>query len=417
MLRAVCTHSSADISAVLDDLIKSHVSWRTVPPFRRPGRTAWVPLTECSGAIKLKGVGLWNPRSPVLYGGVRGEEVCDWPVPPMTRIYRRKSDQLHFGFDEGGGFCLKAGAETPAGGMRHDKAQAEYDNGIRLNRKGVPAIAPLMVLRYEDLLFNDAPMGAVASFVSDSYPFGLESILFRGVFSYPGADEYFNGVASSLGRRGNSDDDSSRFGVVSLVYEQIGRLCGSFADSYLFRHSGGLNNFYFDRSSGQVFFTDLDSSLQLEQIPAVRRGWETLRDLISVIHKLFLHFGILCGYGVAGLREIREHDIVGSLLRGYFGGGRPDRIASTAEGLTGVWEGDFATLAKKLPRTAGVEPRLSMRRDWFYIHCLWLLAPWFVECPHGLEYQSYMRHSDVVERARLYLADDFAEFSKATGLT
>src|SRR5258707_2862944 len=194
--------------------------------------------------------------------------------------------------------------------MFHSKAVSEFEHGLLLERTGVKSISPILVVKYEGLNFEGAPMGAVASIAPDRYAFGLESILFWGVYDYPGVRDYFRGVARSLGIAGEVVDKNARFRVLSLVYQQIGGLCRSFSEAGLFRHSGGLNNFYFCRATGQVFLTDLDSSLRTDTLPPTRCGLEILRDLISIIHKLFLHFAILQSRAVAGLEELRDHGIL-----------------------------------------------------------------------------------------------------------
>ena len=191
ILRIKCTHCKVAVDEELKRSALSRITWEVPPDFKKPGRTAWLVLPQGGGTIKLKGVGLWNPASLALYGGVRGEGKAETPLPPSTRGYQQKALQKHFGFDDEGHFRMKSGAATPSGGMLHEKAVAEYENATRLVEHGIPSISPILVVEYTDLTFEGKHLGAVASYSPDQYPFGLESVLFYDVFNYPDMRRFF----------------------------------------------------------------------------------------------------------------------------------------------------------------------------------------------------------------------------------
>ena len=157
--------------------------------------------------------------------------------------------------------------------------------------------------------------------------------------------------------------------------------------------------------------TDLDSSLLLRDIPVVREGLEILRDLISAIHKMFLHFAILQCRGVAGLDVVREYSILTKLLTGYFDDISENRIGAVAEDLIKIWDADFVAL-KEWPRDGRLagEGDLYLRRDWFYTFALLKLSPLFVESHVGSAYSGSLNDRRLMQSARSYLQEEFAAF-------
>lgn len=373
MLKAILTDTDSQVPTHLVDAALRYARWEVPPPFKRPGRTGWASV-EINGeifTIKLKGVGLWNPSDTNLYGGVRGLPRSEQPLPPSSLPYQTKSDQSHFGFSPKGYFEMLRGASTPVGGILHSKAVSEFRCATALRLRQIPSIAPCAVVKYTDLRFEGNSMGAVISVAPDSYPFGLESILYYPVCRYPAIYDFMEGLRNSLGLpTGDINQATTRLETLEIIYKMIGRLIRSFSESGLYRHSGGLNNFFFSRQHATPYLSDLDSSLELGNIKLEIRWLQIARDICSVLHKLMLHLVSLVRVGNYTVNEVRRFDLVVSVLSGYFFEVKTHELTRFSEIIWKLWEQDLHT------QVCGNSGRLErdgdflVSRDVFYSICL-----------------------------------------------
>jgi hypothetical protein len=318
-------HTGVRIDAASVEDILDRVSWRTVPSFARPGRSAWYVLPrpatcrERPGvefrAAKLKGVGAWNPPGDVR-SEVRWAEQAAVPRPPSTDEYTATALLRHVGVTRDGEFAQVTSAPAPYGGILHDRALLEYKNASSLIGYALPCIAPLLVVRYPELNFRDQPMGAVVSLSPEAQPFRAHV----DDVGAPGSPKraFIEDVYRALQVEGDLQLPIVQWRAIAEVARRAGALLRAFAEAGHYRYSMHLENFQFDCTRSELILTDLDSSQRLDQLPPELQGLELMRDLSAALHKLAwrLHyFGTLDPWPI---ERLRQTDPFVEFLRGYF---------------------------------------------------------------------------------------------------
>ncbi|WP_114946841.1 hypothetical protein [Microvirga calopogonii] len=321
------THRYAEvrIDAASIEAILERVSWRTVPTFARPGRSAWYVLPRPAAypgrpgveyrAAKLKGVGAWNPPDDPR-SEVQWSEHAASPRPPSTAEYTSTALLRHVGVSRDGEFAEVTSSPAPYGGILHERALLEFDNATSLLEHVVPSIAPLLVVRYPELNFRDRPMGAVVSLSPEEQPFRAHV----DDVGAPGSTkrEFIEEVYRALEVAGDPEIPIVQWRAVAAVARRAGALLRAFAEAGHYRYSMQLENFQFDRVRSELILTDLDSSQKLDELPAELQGLELLRDLSAGLHKLAwrLHyFGTLDPWSI---ERLQRTDPFVEFLRGYF---------------------------------------------------------------------------------------------------
>lgn len=319
--------SRFEVSTQDQQALRQIVSWDRRPFFARPGRTAWHVLSEpvvdpvtsrTLVAAKIKGVGAWRPRDAVTLS--QNDATMSVEVtPPSNSPFGETTRDPHFGVDESGCFAPVFSEPAPYGAMTLPRAQREFDNAATLYRAGVPAVVPLAVYRYDDgKMFNGYPLGVVISLAWDESPYSLD--LLRVENSAATADERAHAAAvrETLGYPPHHPDGASILSARALVGRQVGMRLRELAQAGLYRYSAGWDNFYFDRRSGFVYLTDLDSTRDLTELPAKVQGMQVMRDLAGGIYQLvnkLYHPSSIDNYDLQTLMDI---DPMAAVVAGYF---------------------------------------------------------------------------------------------------
>ncbi|GIF39291.1 hypothetical protein Axi01nite_36020 [Actinoplanes xinjiangensis] len=325
-------HLSEFDERVIDD----YVSWRTAPIFPRRGRMAWHILerpTGCSSgqvyeAAKIKGVGVFDPedetrgRDPITSGTFSSA------TPPTTQPLTSFMTYPHLGFRPDGRFAVVHGAAAPVGGITLSKARREFDAAHALLNAGVPAIAPLRVYRYPDLVFRGESMGVAVSAAPDRLPWRLSEAQ-QGVALHPGKnssrDLYYHRLLEAFGIIGDPSAEDTRVRLICALARQVGERIRQYSMAGLFRYSAEFSNFEFDFRHRRVVLTDLDSAEFIETASIETRRLEVMRDFASGMYHLAAKFAAPTALGRFSVPMLLKHDPLAHYASGYFGVAEPNR--------------------------------------------------------------------------------------------
>ncbi len=312
--------SDRDKTAI-DDIL----TWRRIPEFHLPGRTAWYQLQDpfetengvTVQAAKIKGCGGWNPADDCdLIGMVRGSNPSGLCQPSNTE-YASDVTRSHFGISNEGGFCIAYSEPAPFGAITRKRAELEWNNTLHLRQNNVPAILPYRLIEYPDMApFRGDPLSAVVSLVPAPTPTRLESFLIGSThLNEAEKDDVAQLVRHFSALSGQEGDiDIARF----YIAHEIGGIIRRMSATGRFRYGAGWDNFMFDPVGKNLFLTDLDSTMPLSILPAEIRGLQQIRDLGSALFRLanglYRHFVIRS----RSFATLRQHDPFAALLSGYF---------------------------------------------------------------------------------------------------
>jgi hypothetical protein len=389
-LHVAVTHryAAARVDDQLFEELLDLVRWRQVPRFPAPGRTAWHELDSPASydgtggatfhAVKLKGVGAWNPGDRP-HSGVRGTERSPVPTPPSSSEYEATGRMTHVGTTPEGELTVSHSEPAPYGGILHARAVAEFDNAAVLLGHGVPSIGPLLVAEYPGLRFRQQPMGAVLCLSPDGSPcrVHVDYVDDEG----PEAAAYFRDVYRLLEIDGDPRLPIVQWAALHALARRAGALLRQFAEAGLFRYSMWLENLQFDRHRRQLFLTDLDSSARLEDISAERRPLEILRDVASALHKIAWRLHYFVALDPWPLDRLRVRDPFAAFLTGYFGEEHAPAIAEAMELLWRVMVPHlFIRKRLRSEMTGWNRERIrsyEVDRSLFYAMCMVLTLPLF----------------------------------------
>jgi hypothetical protein len=312
------------LSARDREAIEQLVSWRRTPAFAKPGRTAWHvlqdPVRAPGGgpmlrAAKLKGVGAWNPAD----AGAGLDGAGSHPtglVRPSVAEFAKTARTAHFGVDAHGRFQDVHSEPAPFGAILLRRARQEYENARRLADAGVRSVVPGLLARYEGPGFHGEPLGAVVCLSPTASPQALDFLYQRDPDPTPERRAHAHAVLEALGLPGEHSV-ATFVRAQALVAFRVGRALRRFAQAGLYRHSSAWDNFYFDPRTGDVCFTDLDSSRCLAELPAPVAGLQVLRDLAGALWRLPKQ---LCEAEVLGefpLEAVLAEDALAATLAGF----------------------------------------------------------------------------------------------------
>ncbi len=327
--------SDEEVSRILDI-----ASWKQTPFFLTPGRCAWHILKKPASftnsiykfrAVKLKGVGIWNPKNRQGYSGIHDGEIYEKPHPPTTSEYGYTTKLNHVGFNESGEYSLLYSNPAPYGGIIHDRALLEYKNAKLLIENNIPSIAPLVVIKYKnEYIFQDHDMGAVISLSPDDSPSRLHSILFCEDLSNNEKHNYYNKVCNSLGIQENKSKDNTRLETICLLCRKLGKTLHDFGAVGLFRYSSGFDNVCYCPERKVVFLTDLDSSLNLSSQSTEIRPLQLIRDLASALYKFLFRLSNPNALYKYKINQLLQYDPLFYLISGYF----PDTTEESIRSIT-----------------------------------------------------------------------------------
>ena len=408
-------YSLVDIEPEELNRVLDMVRWRTRPQFRLPGRTAWCELGKAASfrnrpnveyrAAKVKGVGLWNPAG-YLHSGVQQGRRSEQATRPSSSEYEPAARLRHFGISrEGDQFVDVASDAAPCGGILHERALLEYSNAATLLEHGVPSIGPLVVVQYCDLRFRDAPMGAVITLSTEQHPYRAH-VDYIGEYGESGKS-YFLRLYSVLGIDGDPRNPFVQWQAFRAVCQHLGALIRRFADAGLYRYGAHLENVHFDVHRGELFLTDLDSSLRLDDLPCAAQPLQVLRDIASALHKIARRLHYFVTLDRCPIAQIRAVDPFVAFLRGYFPEPEVDLLNRAVAPL---WPAiiPHLFLRKRFRHVMETRDRDQMRnyevdRDVFYCLVMIRVLDFFAASALGRRRVSGLRENGIRERALRFL--------------
>ncbi len=401
-------HQETKITEHQEREIYDLLSWKTTPCFITPGRTAWHNLKEritLNGipysALKLKGIGVWNPDHLRKSSRMQKEKTYNQPHPPTNIKYESGRQVKHFGFSKNGDYLNITSKVTPFGGIEHHRAVQEYEIALHLHNNQVSVTPPLLVIEYPDSFFGENTMGAVVSLVEESIPYRLDRI-FQGNQEDVNYWKFYKNLLDDLMIFPNKTLEAQKAKTLQKVMEKIGSELFKFSFCGAFRHSGGLDNFYYCFRTHQVVFTDLDSSLFLTRINEKNRPLEILRDLISVMHKFLHHLSALVNKSSSDvIRELRKNDPVYALLRAYF----RDVSFIELQYLSDILWDYFEDTPPHIWRSY----HLTGEKDMFYIFCLIILLPLYSKTDLQKKYPNSWKKMDLICKSKKSLGERYGE--------
>jgi len=422
--------TDVDISDREFEELLAIASWQQVPKFPRRGRVALhileKPISVTSApecklkAAKLKGVGAWNPktsagryRDPLLASPI--EE----PIPPTTQPLDSFVTYPHLGLTKDNDYTFVYGDLAPVGGILHERALLEYQNAKTLLEKGVPTIAPLAVIQYEDrYTFKGKPMGAVICLLPDTVKYRLSEVQFGAATQLgedPDADEYYYRIRESLGVDGDPSSEVTRLQIINILSRQIGKLIHDFSLAGLYRYSPEWSNFEYDFERKQVVLTDLDSSRNMNELSPELRMMQALRDLGSLVYRTLSKFYTPSVLEQYTLTNLLKYDPLFELIVGYFPDAPQNQIKDITKKLWNCFIPYFFTVKKyqkQIETEWSSERRRSykMDHDLFYILAMTILYPLFQSSDVYSLYPSNLELQDLRQKAKVYLGDRYEYF-------
>ena len=407
-------------------------SWNgVVPTFTRRGRGAWEQLNETVRlkanpdvtfcAAKLKGVGLWNPILPgdAEYSNKLHDDMSQDPVPPLTDLLEYLVTYPHFGISNEAEYKYAYSSPSPIGGIVHERAHREFWSSQRLVEHGVPTIAPLAVIQYdESLRFQDQPMGAVITLSPGSASYRISEILFGAALARgtdPTFDAHYDGIRASLGIEGDPDDERVRLQVVQRLARDAGKLLHDFSLCGMYRYSGDWGNFVYSVETDQLFLIDLDSVQDMGNLPPEAKAMQAWRDLVSAIYRMTAKLGYPTALDQYTLDNLLEFDPIAAKISGYFPDIPEDEIRPLSRRLWNYFIPHLFLLKKH--RAAIREEwdgdrrkSYKMDHDLFYILALTTLRPLFERSEVGRMYPSKITEEDMWAKAERFLGDRYEYF-------
>ncbi len=402
------THQSelVDLSKGQQDEINDLLSWETPPQFLAPGRTAWHVLKNpisVSGkpfaALKLKGIGIWNPESAHQFRGQYEKKIYNAPHPPTSEKYETGQKVKHFGFSGQGDFRTLTSEISPFGGIEHRRALQEYEAALHLYKNKVSVTPPLLVAEYPDHLFEGKVMGVAVSLVEENNPYRLDRVLFQTEKNNPQFQKFYEALFEDLKVSKTSEPKMQRTEILAKLMQKVGEELYKFSSSGIYRHSGGLDNFYYCLGSQKVVFTDLDSSRFLKTTEKEIQPLEILRDQISVMHKFLHHLASLIEKSPYEVADFKSQDPLYAFLSAYFGGNFSTELKKISEVL---WE-----YFESVPPDVWRSHHLSGEKDCFYIFCLIALSPLYKKTSLNEKYPNQWTQEALLKNAKTALGERY----------
>lgn len=428
MLKVELTHKF-DFSTINEDQfnkIIDIVSWKETPYFPHRGRMAWNILDTpvqikdnpvySLKAIKIKGVGVYNPQSDAKNRDPIFEKTMSKPLPPTTQPLESFVSYPHLGFTDNGEFKVAYGSVAPIGGIVHDRAIKEYQTAQHLINNNIPSIVPLAVFKYDSTkLFQGQHLGVVCSFSPSIYPLRLSEVQF-GAALEPGKnvnkDLYYNLILESLNIGNTITQSQAQLQCLSKIAYQVGHLMHDFSYSGLYRYSAEFPNFEFDFNRSTPVITDLDSTEFLNDLPQHLRALQVLRDMASMVYHFVAKLATPNSLGKYNFSQLRDANPLLELLTGYFGEIYREKLAKETKKLWLAFAPHYILLNKYKQEILSewtVKRRRSYKMDHhlFFILVIITLQPYFVESELRKKFgDDGCSLEDLLKKSRLFLDDE-----------
>ncbi len=281
------------LAAVDVKTIEEIVGWKRPAFFSKPGRSAWLKLTQPVTvpfgkshlkiqSVKIKGVGFFNQS---------GEQL----KPYTTPFYR---DNLHLGFKPDGTFIHLPSAPAPMGGMTLDRGIMEFFISSMLGSQGCYSQVPLSLYQYDEaeMTFN------LGRKVPTSFCVTVTGLPTDNWLRVDAIDNWMSPDAMSGNRNINKqvfhvlDTWANSLNVpthahkplatLTKIFHLYGQSLRKFHEIGYYRHNGAISNFIFSPEQKAIYFTDLDSSRPLIECSATAKPLQHMRDLASPMTRI-----------------------------------------------------------------------------------------------------------------------------------
>lgn len=417
------THYSDNVKISKKELTKilDCVSWKEPPRFIQPGRTAWhffeepPTLNDNIGCVlytaKLKGVGIWNPQMPGTYSGVHTNTYLETPNKPTTEEYKYTARIPHVGFDEKGCFKTVYSSSSPYGGLTHERAVQEFANGLILYKSGIHSTIPLMVVEYEgQYTFQGKKMGAVISLAPVKFPYRAHNIMFLRNLE-PEATKYWDEIRLSLRIQDSLDDEIARLKLLKIIGASFGKTLRGFAESGLYRHSGGLDNIFFCTQCHRAVLTDLDSSRNLNELASNVQALQVLRDIASVLYKFLYRLGHPDAINNYTIENLTKFNPLIDIIMGYFPESTELAAQQVSHRLLTYFVPYFFVL-KKHQEMVQQDGLINIQeyiidRNLFYVLCIKNLSSLFVGSKLASLYPYEHNDKEFMKNAQVFLGNQY----------
>lgn len=430
-------YDGMDISETEFSRLLDIASWNGARPnFVRRGRGSWETLMSDVSlknnpdtrfyAAKLKGVGLWNPKSDDdgAYSNLLHKDSGQEPVPPLTDLLEYLVTYPHFGISNGAEYQYAYSSASPIGGIVHERAHREFWAAQRLVEHSVPTIAPLAVIEYDETLqFQGEPMGAVITLAPGLAPYRISEVLFGAAMergSDPGFDQHYDEMRKCLNIDGDPDDERVRLAVICALAKEAGKLIHDFSLTGMFRYSGDWGNFVYSTEEKQLFLIDLDSVQDISVLPGPAQAMQVWRDIVSTAYRMVGKIGYPTALGKYTINNLLEFDPIAALLSGYFVNVPEAELRAASRRLWGYFIPHLSLLNKHKetilrPETGDGRKDYKMDHDLFYILGMTILQPFFARSEIGEKYPNDITPDDMWQKAEAFLGDRFEYFAYLMG--
>lgn len=397
------------------DVLLATLSWRKSPHFPRRGRMAWHVLNQpvysnypdkrCFRAVKLKGVGAYNPSEPgAEHRDKLFDQFSDKPIKPTTVPLESFVTYPHLGVRENGDFFTAFGSMAPVGGIVLDRAICEYEKAEHLCNHEVPSIGPCLVACYDDLMFQEQPMGVVLTLIPDAAPFRLSELQFGAALNsgvHPEKDAYVGRVMEALDIDGDIGEETTRLRAICKISGKMGASIRRFSEAGLYRYSADLNNFDFDSDTGDVVFTDLDSTRWMSELSPAGQHLQALRDVAMLPYRIIGKFYTPSALGYYTIDGLIKQNVIVAALEGYFPDAERADIERISEALWSFYMPHLDLLMRCRRGIEGGSWSAERRRSYKMDHQIFSIASFYLL--YGL-----FKHSAM---AKQYPATDIDEES------
>lgn len=422
------THLNPDVSiskSQLESLI-AKASWDVAPIMTSPGRCCWEVLDEpatCSYfpgldlvSAKMKGIGFYNPKSTEkVHGGVLANDHAENTVPPSTTVLEGMLTFPHFGIDKDRNYAIKFSARTPLGGILHSRALCEYESAKTLSESSIPTIVPLAVLKYPELTFEGQPMGAAICLQPEKESTRLSGIQYSDT-NYGVCDEidsFYDKIREELNIEGNPTQEETRLATINPLSLQIGQRLRQLSLSGLFRHSSEWSNFEYSFDAKSIYFTDLDSTLNLNTIAAPKdKILHVMRDLGTAVYRLVAKFGYPKSLGYYTLGNLLAYDPLCELLVGYFPEADKQELRKASQRLWRAFVPHFELLKRHKEEingdwTRGDRQTYKMDNELFYVLTMQSTWQFYEQSELMKAYPTDVTYETLDNMAREFLKDRY----------
>jgi hypothetical protein len=305
------------IDPVVKSSIEQVIAWEMTPGAFHQGRSGHCLLTKPASAygreidsLKLKGIGVFDGK--------------DLKEPPSIEPYKDPVPIYHKTVSPKGEMGIVWQRQRPRGGMFASGAEREFNITLDLLDKGGTVNVPVCWGTYEDLEFNDEPLGFVVFGLRDPYDRRISDLARYNVLEPYNANAYnryfydllFTSKYSGRGGKTTFNQDDI-LGYLNDVYFWYGSAMRHLRESGYLRFAAYSANGFVDPATHKTGLCDFDSTISRDEIDPKQLFMSLLFDVVSAVRGIH---EVYC-MSLIGVFLIRsdESGIYNSFLKGYFG--------------------------------------------------------------------------------------------------